>query len=103
MAAAVVRINDMAAGTCNGPGHAPGFQYTATYISGSDTVLADGIGVVRVGDMGITDCGHHIQAIGGSDVYTADGIAVHRVGDPVTVIEGGDGVAITGSDTVSSN
>jgi hypothetical protein len=103
MGAAVVRINDLAHGLCNGPGHAPNFAYIATYITGSSKVLADGLGVVRVGDMGITNCGHHIQAIAGSDVSQADGQSIHRVGDAVIVIEGGNGTAMTGSDTVSSD
>jgi hypothetical protein len=53
--------------------------------------------MIRVGDHGVTDCGHHITAIEGSFICTADGIGIHRVGDAVVVDEGGDGITVTGA------
>ena len=106
-AKAVCRIGDHATGTCtaSAPGHPRAF--IGTWQTGSSTVTADGIGIVRVGDTGITDCPgadggpHHIQATGGG-VSGANGEALHRVGDAVEVIEGGTGVSSTGSPTVTS-
>ncbi len=55
--------------------------YTTTFDKGSPTVSADGKPVVRVGDSGVSTCGHPTTALTGSGVTTADGIKVHRVGD----------------------
>ena len=100
----VCRIGDHCTGTCtaNAPNHPRTF--TGTWQTGSGIVTADGIGIVRVGDTGITDCSppHHIVATGGSGVGGTLGVAYHRVGDAVTVTEGGTGVSSTGSPTVSS-
>jgi uncharacterized Zn-binding protein involved in type VI secretion len=65
-------------------------------------MTADGIGIIRVGDTGVTDCNHTIIAVSGSDVFDDRGAAVIRVGDIVQVVEGGYGVTTTGSDTVTS-
>lgn len=101
---AICRIGDHCTGTCtaNAPNHPRTF--TGTWQTGSTIVTADGIGIVRVGDTGITDCSppHHIVATGGSSVGGTLGEQFHRVGDAVTVTEGGSGVSSIGSSTVSS-
>ena len=99
----IARVNDIVQGTCraSAPNHPR--QFTGVWMTGSDTCQADNIGIVRVGDVGVTDCNHHFVAITGSDVATADNIAVHRVGDMVNVQEGGEGTTITGSDTVQTD
>lgn len=98
----ICRVNDLITGTCtaNATGHPRTF--TGHWVSGSTVVTADGIGVIRVGDPGITDCGHHIVATVGSTILKADGIGVVRVGDAVIVTEGGTGVTTTGSPVVGS-
>ena len=106
-AKAVVRVGDHCTGTCtaSAPGHPRAF--TGTWQTGSSNVTADGLGIVRVGDTGITDCSvadggpHHIKATGGG-VSGANGESLHRVGDAVQVIEGGSGTSSTGSPTVTS-
>lgn len=60
-------------------------------------MTCDGVGVARVGDTGVTDCGHTIQIVEGSSIATALGIGLARVGDAVVVLEGGSGVITTGS------
>lgn len=95
----VCRIGDHAEGICNGGGHAAGRHFVATWTTGSTVGTADGIGIVRVDDIGITDCGHTIKATGGSTIGLCEGRRVHRVGDPVIVLEGGSGVSTTGSPT----
>lgn len=90
-------------GVCeaSAPGHPRDF--VGAWATGSDTVTADGLGVVRVGDIGHTDCDHTFIAVEGSDTCQADGLGLHRVNDVVQVLEGGVGVSVTGSDTIVSN
>lgn len=95
---AVARVGDLAQGTCRAPVHSQPVEFTATFSTGSDTVFVDGAPVVRIGDVGHTDCGHTIIAITGSSIVLADGIGVVRMNDLVEVQEGGEGVVITGSD-----
>jgi len=96
----VARIGDEVTGICNGTGHTAGRAFIGIWVTGSSTVFADGIGVVRVDDTGTTDCGHNIKATGGSSKGDANGLSLHRVGDAVTVIEGGTGTTTTGSSTI---
>ena len=103
MATGIARIGDAVTGICNGPGHPANRHFTGTWQVGSSTLTANGLGVVRANDTGLTDCGHHFKATGGSSVVTADGQPVHRLGDAVIVIEGGSGTTQGGSSTVLSN
>lgn len=99
--AGVCRIGDSVTGTCRAAVVGHPRTFTGTWSTGSSVVQANGIGVVRVGDTGITDCGHTIQATVGSSAMTADGLPVHRVGDAVIIVQGGSGVSSTGSPTVT--
>lgn len=102
MAQGVARVGDTIVGYCNGPGHSANREFVGVWVSGSGTVTADGLSVVRVGDIGVTDCNHTVVAITGASMSSADGIAVHRVGD-VCVTEGnGVGTTSSGSTTVTS-
>lgn len=98
----ICRIGDQCTGTCqvSAPGHPRTF--TATWQTGSSDMFDGIIPLVRVGDTGITDCGHTVQATGGSSVTKNNGIPVHRVTDAVIVLGGGFGVSITGSAIWSS-
>lgn len=102
MTKGVCRVGDSVTGTCRAPAGGHPRAFTGTWTSGSGTVTADGIGVIRQNDQGVTDCGHVFKADGGSGVYTADGLNVQRVGDAVTVILGGEGVSSTGSGVVTT-
>lgn len=99
---AICRIGDTCTGTCQVPGGGHPRSFTATWTTGSTTAFAEGIGVVRVGDTGLTDCGHTIQATVGSSVATNNGIRIHRVGDAVVVVGGGFGASTTGSPTAKA-
>ncbi len=98
-----MRINDTLQGTC--PVH--GVLTNAHYTAGSPTVKANGIAVVRIGDLGVADCGHQIKANTASSVLKADGIAVTRVGDKakfwINDALVGELTALAGSPTVDSN
>lgn len=102
MGVAVARVGDIVVGYCDGSGHSLHRAFTGVWTTGSDVVTADNIGIVRVGDVGTTDCGHSFIAATGSDILTVDGISAHRVGDVVIVEQGGSGVTMTGSDTVTT-
>ena len=92
---ALARIGDAVTGTCTA--HKSPRAFTATITTGSNIATCDGIGIARIGDTGITDCGHHIQIVEGSSVSTVLGVGLARVGDAVIVLEGGSGVIATGS------
>lgn len=97
--------SDTVNGLCSGPGHAPNLPFVGNFTSGSSAIVANGFGIVRVGDTGVTNCGfgHHIKATTGSSVAIADGLAIHRVGDTGIVVEGGTYTASVGDSIVQSN
>jgi hypothetical protein len=102
---AVCRVGDSVTGTCTVPtgGHPRAFTgtWTTCAVPGIFSVL--GIDIIRVGDIGITDCGHQFTATTGStNVASGDGKALHRVGDSVTVTLGGSGASTTGSPIFSA-
>lgn len=89
-------------GYCNGPGHVPNLPCTGVYTSGSEDGFSSGVSVVRIGDTGITDCGHMVIVSTGSDTVLMDQPGIHRVGD-IGITEGGGIVTATsGDDTVIS-
>jgi hypothetical protein len=95
MSRALARVGDQAEGTCNA--HKNPRHFVATITTGSSLATCDGLGIARVGDTGVTDCGHHIQIVEGSTVATVLGVGLARVGDSVIVLEGGSGTITTGS------
>jgi uncharacterized Zn-binding protein involved in type VI secretion len=97
------RVGDIVTGICNANASGHPRNFTGTWINGASDVTADGIGMVRVGDIGITDCGHTFQAISGSLDVITDGLGQVRVGDPVIVIQGGLGITVSGASDVTSN
>lgn len=103
MGAAVCRVGDLSMGTCNAPVSGHPRTFIGTWTTGSPILNNNGIAVVRVGDHGITDCGHHITASSGSSICISPTGAIHRVGDAVTVDEGGSGYSTTGSLNFTSN
>lgn len=91
----IARIGDPIQATCSIHGGVGG-----QWVTGSPTVFADGIAVVRLGDRGIASCGHGFSATGASSVGFANGIRIHRVGDELILDPGGTGVTVSGSPTV---
>lgn len=100
MGSPVCRIGDVSVGVC--PGHDYPIPFSGVWGSGSGICTADGIGIVRVGDVGSASCGHSIIAVSGSGVVTADGISVVRVGDAVITSGGGSGTCSSGSNFVTA-
>lgn len=92
---AICRIGDHVTGTCTA--HDTPRTFTGYWTVGSTYVKADGIGVVRKDDTGVTDCGHTIKATGTGSYSTADNKLIHRVDDAVIVVEGGYGHSYEGS------
>jgi len=96
----VCRVGDVVTGVC--PGHPIPVPFSGTWGSGSVVCTADGLGIIRVGDVGSASCGHSIMAVSGSSIVTADGIGVVRIGDAVITSGGGSGTCASGSDVVTA-
>ena len=96
MANEVCTVGDLVVGTCQAkaPGHPRSF--IGTWMTGSATLTVDGKDVVREGDIGVTDCGHTLQAVSSSSTGSSLEENLHRVGDVAIVLEGGIGVSVTG-------
>jgi len=99
----ICRVTDQVTGVCeaDAPGHPRAF--VGTWNTGSIDCTANGLGLIRQGDTGTTDCGHPFIANGGSIDVVSNGLLIQRVGDPVTLPLGGYGNSITGSPDVTSN
>jgi hypothetical protein len=65
-------------------------------MTGSASQTINGNEVVREGDIGVTDCGHALQAVSSSSTGSSLEENLHRVGDVAIVLEGGIGVSVTG-------
>lgn len=96
MANEVCTVGDLVVGKCEAkaPGHPRSF--IGTWMTGSATLTVDGKEVVREGDIGVTDCGHTLQAVSSSSTGSSLEENLHRVGDVAIVLEGGIGVSVTG-------
>lgn len=79
MAVKICRIGDIGIGICIQ--HSSPVVYITTFVTGSPTTTDYDLPVVRIGDLGVTSCGHITVALTGSSTLTADEIPVHRVGD----------------------
>jgi len=95
----VSRIGDVGQGTC--PSHDSPRPYITVFNTGASTVTAEGMPVVRVGDVGISTCGHPTVALTGAPISTVEGIIMHRQGD--TGANSGPYVALGGAVTVGGN
>lgn len=97
MSNGIARLGDQVEGTCRAGGDDHPRHFIGHWTTCSGTFFADGIGVIRVGDQGVTDCGHTFHASTGSSIGKDQGLAIHRVGDEVIVDQGGEGVTVSGS------
>lgn len=99
----ICRVGDSISGVCqaNAPGHPRNF--IGTWITGSSKIKNGTQGIIRTGDTGLTDCNHHIVAVGGSTNFSCESLSLQRVGDPVTIVEGGYGTSISGSNNLFIN
>lgn len=98
----IARINDIVVGYCNGSGHQPGREFVGVWITSSDNESAESQGIIRVGDIGTTDCGHTFVAATGSDQAFSEGKALHRIDDIVLTEGDGIGVTLSGSDNTTA-
>jgi uncharacterized Zn-binding protein involved in type VI secretion len=96
--ASVARINDLFSGTCCCHDDPPCIHTMGMIIVGSYNVVANSLGVARVGDIGIGFCGHMCVVSSGSGSVVTNGIPTARIGDSVTGCI--DGTIITGSPNV---
>jgi uncharacterized Zn-binding protein involved in type VI secretion len=99
------RIGDQGKGEClNGHSDVPRGQrkpFITTFVTGSDNVFVNYRPVVRIGDVGKTDCGHETKAATGSTTVYVNNRFVHRLGDIGKVLDDGDTYkTITASDNV---
>lgn len=92
------RVNDMGLGTC--PAHDSPKSYTTIFCTGAPTVMIEGSPAVRVGDVGISTCGHPTVAMTGGAIGIFEGAPSHRIGDTGT--NPGPYVATTAAVTVGT-
>ena len=95
----VCRVSDIGIGVC--PAHKSPRSYITVFGSGAKTVLAEAKQMVRVGDVGVSSCGHPTIALVGSKTVLCEGAAVHRCND--TGANAGPYVATTAAVTVSNS
>jgi uncharacterized Zn-binding protein involved in type VI secretion len=75
--------------------------FITTFVTGSNNVFVNYKPVVRIGDVGKTDCGHETEAVTGSTTVYVNYRFVHRIGDVGKVVGDGDTYeVITGSTDV---
>ena len=76
----VATVGCIGVGTC--PKHKKPRPYVTTFISGANTVSANGLPVAVAGvTMGVSSCGHPTIAVTGTPTHRVEGLPLHRVGD----------------------
>lgn len=95
----VTRVGDIGSGSC--PAHKGRKSYNTIFVPGQSTVLAEGSPVIRVGDVGLSTCGHPTVALMGAVTVFAVASNVHRVGDIGS--NPGPYVTVIGATTVYAN
>jgi len=95
------RIGDKHEGICSHGAPCCPHKVSGTIITGSPDVIANGVGVARLGDLAIHNCPHCGKGIivTASLSVTANGMGIARLGDLVEY-PGGIGVIITTSGDV---
>lgn len=89
------RLGDKCFGVCKVHG-----KQSATIISASTNVLANGLGVARLGDSVKADCGHEGSIISASTTVLVNGLGVARLGDSIDGVF--SGTIISASTSVSN-
>lgn len=75
----VSRTGDVGTGRC--PAHDSTKTYNTVFMSGSIPQTAEGSPIVRVGDVGISSCGHPTVALSGAPTSRSASLDIHRIGD----------------------
>jgi uncharacterized Zn-binding protein involved in type VI secretion len=101
MGIGICRIGDTGEGTCTGPSNDDPHTITGTILTGAGTVMCEGSGVSRIGDIIEGNDSHEEIAVilTGSPSVFGEGTQIARIGD---YFEGDDfeGTLITGAATV---
>ncbi len=95
------RIGDSFIGTCCCHSDPTCIGTSGVIISGAAMTTVEGSPAARIGDMGITSCGHIAVIVGGSSTITVESSPVSRIGDSVSGCV--TGVLVSGATTVSGN
>ena len=78
----VARLGDRTFGTCSHPSHIP-LKIGGTIITASPDDITNNKGTARLGDLVLTDCGHHGEIITGNPNVLANDKPVARLGDKI--------------------
>lgn len=95
----VARVGDIGSGSC--PAHKKRKNYNTIFVPGQSTVFAEGLPVIRLGDIGLASCGHPTVALMGAITVFAVASNVHRLGDIGS--NPGPYVTVIGATTVFAN
>ena len=95
----VCRTSDIGVGVC--PAHKSPKSYVTVFCTGAKTVMAENKAVVRVGDIGVSTCGHPTVALTGSQSVMSEGAMLHRCND--VGANAGPYVAVTSALTVGNS
>ena len=92
------RLTDMWAGVC--VCHKTPVGMAGIIVTSAGSVLSEGMGEARVGDITIGFCGHPGVIVSGSGITVSEGSSQARTGDPVVGCN--IGVIVTGAGSVVS-
>lgn len=73
----VCRLNDIALGIC--PCHS--IPVVVTIVMASPTCLANGLGIARMGDIGMSSCGHTANIMTTNPLVMNNGLGTARITD----------------------
>ena len=77
----IARLGDCTHGTCYA--HSTPLQITGKIISASSDTLCDNLGIARLGDTVLADCGHTGTIISASDNALCNDLGIARLGDSI--------------------
>lgn len=77
----VARLGDVTFGKCYK--HGAPLEITGRIISASPNTYCDNLGIARLGDTVISDCGHTGTIVSASQVTNCNNLGVARLGDNV--------------------
>ena len=92
----ICRAGDVGAGSCSA--HDSTKSYNTVFVPAQSTVFSEGSPVIRIGDVGLSTCGHPTICLSGAATVLCVGSGVHRIGD--VGANPGAYVSLSGSATV---
>jgi len=97
--AKIARLTDLFDGICTC--HSTPIPMKGTIVTASENVKINGLGVARLTDVVLGQCGHTGKIVSASENMNANGLGIARVGDAVDGCL--KGVIVTGSDDTIGN